>query len=103
MKVKANGKLPALVSGGFDWVDVRDVITGTMRAEERAPAGAKYILSGHWASLCDVAMSVEQITGVSAPSFVCPMWLPASWANDLLIASHCQSRLPSQFYQAQLI
>ncbi len=71
----ANGKLPALVAGGFDWVDVRDVITGAMRAEERAATGAKYILSGHWVSLSDMAMLVEQITGVPAPSFVCPMWL----------------------------
>jgi dihydroflavonol-4-reductase len=71
----ANGNLPALVTGGFDWVDVRDVIKGAMRAEERAPTGAKYILSGHWVSLRDVAMLVEQITGVPAPAFVCPMWL----------------------------
>ncbi|MFC2026553.1 NAD-dependent epimerase/dehydratase family protein [Chloroflexota bacterium] len=71
----ANGRLPALVPGGFNWVDVRDVVNGAMRAEERAPTGAKYILSGHWASLCDVAMMVEQITGVPAPGFVCPMWL----------------------------
>jgi len=71
----ANGKLPALVTGGFDWVDVRDVIQGAMRAEERAPTGAKYILSGHWVSLRDAAVLVEQITGVPAPSFVCPMWL----------------------------
>ncbi len=71
----ANGKLPALVSGGFDWVDVRDVIQGAMRAEERAPTGAKYILSGHWISLRDVAVLVAQITGVPAPGFICPMWL----------------------------
>ncbi len=71
----ANGKLPALVNGGFDWVDVRDVVLGAMRAEERAPTGAKYILSGHWVSLREVAMLVEQITGVPAPRFVCPLWL----------------------------
>ena len=71
----ANGRLPALVSGGFDWVDVRDVIEGAMRAEERAPTGAKYLLSGHWVSLRDLARLVEQITGVPAPGFVCPMWL----------------------------
>lgn len=71
----ANGKLPALVAGGFDWVDVRDVIEGAMRAEERALTGAKYLLSGHWVSLRDLAALVEEITSVPAPSFVCPMWL----------------------------
>lgn len=68
----ANRKLPVLVAGGFDWVDVRDVIEGAIRAEERASAGAKYILSGHWVSLRDLANLVEEITGVPAPSFVCP-------------------------------
>jgi dihydroflavonol-4-reductase len=71
----ANGRLPSLVSGGFDWVDVRDVVQGAMRAEERAPSGAKYILSGHWVSMTEVAKLVEQLTGVAAPGFVCPMWL----------------------------
>jgi len=71
----ANGNLPALVNGGFDWVDVRDVIQGAIQAEKRASTGAKYILSGNWVSLRDVATAVEQITGVPAPSFICPMWL----------------------------
>jgi len=71
----ANGRLPALVSGGFDWVDVRDVVRGAMRAEAIAPTGAKYILSGHWLSLREVAKMTEQITGVKAPSSICPMWL----------------------------
>ena len=39
----ARGKLPALVEGGFDWVDVRDVVFGTIQAEKLAPAGARYI------------------------------------------------------------
>jgi dihydroflavonol-4-reductase len=85
----ANGRLPALVSGGFDWVDVRDVVQGAMRAEKKASVGAKYILSGHWLSLRQVAKMTEQITGVKAPSSVCPMWLaqigaPFITAFDLL-------------------
>jgi dihydroflavonol-4-reductase len=71
----ANGKLPALVAGGFNWVDVRDVIQGAMRAEKLAPTGAKYLLSGHWLSLHEVAWMVEELTGVPAPRVVSPMWL----------------------------
>ena len=71
----AHGKLPALVAGGFDWVDVRDVVEGAVRAEEQAPTGAKYLLSGHWASVSDLAAIVEEITGVPAPHLVFPMWL----------------------------
>jgi len=71
----ANGKMPALVDGGFDWVDARDVVAGAMHAEKQAPTGAKYLLSGHWASMCDLAAIVEEISGIPAPRLVCPLWL----------------------------
>ena len=71
----AQRKLPALVRGGFDWVDARDVAAGAMLAEEKAPAGARYLLSGHWVSMCDIAAMVEEITGVSTRRPVCPLWL----------------------------
>ena len=71
----AQHKLPALVTGGFDWVDVRDVVEGAMRAEEMAPAGAKYLLSGHWVSMHDIAVMVAEITGVSAKKLVLPLWV----------------------------
>jgi len=71
----ANGKLPALVDGGFDWVDARDVVAGAIQAEKQAAKGAKYLLSGHWASMCDLATMIEELSGVSAPRFICPSWL----------------------------
>ncbi len=71
----ANHKLPALVSGGFDWVDARDVAEGAIMAEQKAPPSARYLLSGHYVTIRDVATMVETITGVPAPQFVCPMWL----------------------------
>jgi dihydroflavonol-4-reductase len=71
----ARGRLPALVSGGFDWVDVRDVTSGAMLAETHAPPGTKYVLSGHWMSAVDMAAEVAAITGVRAPRLVCPMFV----------------------------
>jgi dihydroflavonol-4-reductase len=71
----ATGKLPAIVNSGFDWVDVRDVVEGAIKAEEKATNGAKYLLSGHWVSIRDLADKVEEITGVYAPRFTMPMWL----------------------------
>jgi dihydroflavonol-4-reductase len=69
----AHGKLPALVEGGFDWVDVRDVAEGAVLAELHGEAGARYILSGHWISVRDVAQAVTSVTGVRTPRLVCPM------------------------------
>ena len=71
----ARRKLPALVTGGYDWVDVRDVVAGAMMAAEIAPTGARYLLSGHWVSMCDIAAMIEEITGLSTGRPVCPLWL----------------------------
>ncbi len=71
----ARGRLPALVDGGFNWVDARDVVWGALRAAERAPSGARYLLSGHWVALRDVAAIVEAIVDVPAPRLICPLRL----------------------------
>jgi dihydroflavonol-4-reductase len=70
-----NGKLWALVDGGFDWADVRDVAYGALQAAVCAPSGERYILSGHWASLSDLADLAEEIVGLRPPRLVFPMWL----------------------------
>lgn len=90
----ANGRLPSLVGGGFDWVDARDVVEGALRAEEKAPPGAKYILSGHWVSLRDVAGVVAEITGVPAPGFVCPLWLARAGAPFITAFDRIAGRRP---------
>jgi dihydroflavonol-4-reductase len=69
------GKLPALIHGGYDYVDVRDVVAGAIKAGETAKTGSKYILSGHWISVRELAGIAEDITGVRAPGFVFPMWV----------------------------
>ena len=69
------GAMPALVDAGFDWVDVRDVVEGAMRAEAQAPAGARYILSGHWVSVPALAALLAEITGKRPPRLVAPLWL----------------------------
>lgn len=71
----ACGKFPALVNGGFDWVDARDVAYGAMRAEKLAPRGAKYLLSGHWASMTDLAFMLKEILEITPPRLTCPLWL----------------------------
>ena len=69
------GKLPALVNAGLNWVDNRDVADGMISAGERAKAGAKYILSGHWITLEDIAQQVASITSVKPPQIILPIWM----------------------------
>jgi dihydroflavonol-4-reductase len=69
----ANSKMPALVNGGFDWVDARDVAQGAILAAEKAPTGSEYLLSGHWVSMPDIAAAMREISDASITGFVCPM------------------------------
>jgi nucleoside-diphosphate-sugar epimerase len=90
----ARGKMPALVEGGFDWVDVRDVVSGALSAEKNAPRGAKYILGGHWASLADIAAMVEDYGGAGAPGFICPLWLAGAAAPLMTAFEHARGKRP---------
>ena len=71
----ARGGIPALVRGGYDWVDVRDVVAGAMQAAHLGRSGSRYILSGHWRSLRELARDTAKVTGKSTPCFVVPIWL----------------------------
>jgi dihydroflavonol-4-reductase len=39
------------VEGGFDWVDVRDVVAGALAAAARGRTGDNYLLSGNYATV----------------------------------------------------
>ena len=84
LQLLARGRIPALVRGGYDWVDVRDVVEGAIQAERLGRSGARYILSGQWRSLRDVAQVTAQVSGRSAPKFIVPIWL-AEWFQPVMV------------------
>ncbi|MBN1857212.1 MAG: NAD-dependent epimerase/dehydratase family protein [Dehalococcoidia bacterium] len=84
----ARNRLPALVSGGFDWVDVRDVVDGAIVAAECAPSGRKYVLSGHWVSIPRVAAMVRGLSGARVPPPILP--LPVARACCPLAEGACR-------------
>jgi dihydroflavonol-4-reductase len=90
----ASRRLPAYVTGGFDWVDVRDVVSGAMQAAAKAPKGARYLLSGHWVSMCDIAAMIADITGVANSRPVCPLWLAHAAAPVIQGISHLNHKRP---------
>jgi dihydroflavonol-4-reductase len=69
------GDLIALVEGGFDWVDVRDVAMGAVKAARNGKTGERYILSGTWLSVKALGDLVQKVIGCSLPRFTAPMWL----------------------------
>jgi dihydroflavonol-4-reductase len=74
------GRLPALLDGGFDWVDARDVAQGALAAEAKGTAGQRYLLSGTWRSLSGIAALVHQAGGRPPPRLVVPLVLASAVA-----------------------
>jgi dihydroflavonol-4-reductase len=80
----AYGRIPALVSGGFNWVDVRDVVAGAIRAEQIASPGECFMLSGNWHTIREVAELVATFTNRTSPLITVPMWLADAFAPLML-------------------
>lgn len=90
----ANGRLPVAVSGGFNWVDGRDVAWGAVEAAERGADNDRYILSGHYLAMTEVAAAIAELTGVAAPRFVCPAWLAGLFSPMMGLWARMQGEAP---------
>ena len=63
-------KLPFLISGGYNWVDVRDVAAASLRAIDLGQRGEKYILSGEFRSLHELSVIMKGVSGCKIPVVV---------------------------------
>jgi len=68
-------QIPFLVDGGYDWVDVRDVVRGALRAIDHGKPGEKYILSGTYLTLPEISALIGEVTGRKTIQRMCPSWL----------------------------
>lgn len=66
-------KLPALVSGSFDWVDVRDVAAGALAAAALGRSGERYLLTGTRLTVREFAERAALASGVPAPRLTLPV------------------------------
>jgi len=66
------GRLPAIVDGETNVVDVRDVAKGHIRAAERGRAGERYVLGGHDTRWVELFERVSELSGVHRPLLVLP-------------------------------
>jgi dihydroflavonol-4-reductase len=73
LQLMQRGGIPVLVTGGYNWVDALDVATGAVCAANIAKPGSRYILSGHWHSIYEVATLAAKISGTRAPGVVFPL------------------------------
>jgi len=66
------GRLPALVDGETNVVDVRDVAKGHIRAAELGRPGERYVLGGHDTRWVELFGRVAELSGVRHPLLVLP-------------------------------
>ena len=78
------GRMPAIVDGGFDWVDVRDVVLALRSAAERGVTGESYLVPGHRLSVAELA----HLAGVSPRT--APTWLVKSVAPLATAVARCR-------------
>jgi dihydroflavonol-4-reductase len=74
LKIYLN-KLPMLIPGGYDWVDVRDIVGAAIRASTKGRKGERYLLSGHWHSLKELSEMIERISGKKTPKTQAPLFI----------------------------
>lgn len=74
------GKLPAGISGGYDFVDVRDVAKGCLLAADSGKTGRCYILSNCYCSVKELLEMARRVTGgkkiVCFPIYLAKVGLP---------------------------
>ena len=70
-----DGQIPALVNGGYNWVDVRDVAQSAINAMTKGRAGERYLVTGHSTSVRELAETAQKVTGKRPPMFTCPLWV----------------------------
>lgn len=89
-------RLPFLMQGGYDFVDVRDVALATSRLITRLPAfspGEKFILSGNYQTLRELAGLINAVKGSAFPFIVLPPGV-AKAAQPLVSAYSTLTRKP---------
>ncbi len=71
----ASGKLKAIVKGGYDFSDVRDVAKGIINAAYLGRKGESYILSNKYVNIKELIDEVDKIINRINKIKMLPMWL----------------------------
>lgn len=69
------GRVPAIFSGGIDFVDVRDVASAIVSALTLGSPGRTYLLAGGWHSLASLRDVIASVAGRRIWLPVLPVWL----------------------------
>lgn len=68
-------RIPAVVKGGQDWVDVRDIADGVIAAMEKGRSGEKYLLGSEFFTIQELSQMIGDIFQRKTPSLALPFWI----------------------------
>jgi len=71
----AGKKLPAYVDGGYDFVDVRDVTKGIIKALKNGKSGECYILGNKYYTIKELLDLITKVLNVKQIKTKIPIWL----------------------------
>lgn len=86
--------LPGLVNGGYNWVDVRDVVDTALVAMDKGRAGERYLVTGHSTSVRTLAEAAREVTGSRPPWFTSPLWLARMSAPMMEVLARVLNKPP---------
>jgi len=89
-----HNSIPMITKGGYDLVDVRDVVEGTINAAIKGGRGNKYILSGQNMELKDLSVLIGKLTGQKTPKFIVPTILAKMGVPFLKLFAALQNKPP---------
>lgn len=78
----------AIVDGGYDWVDARDVAAGLIDLAKNGVTGELYILGGHYISMKEFAMRAAQVLNRTITTFHVPYPIVFLTAHFLRLVSY---------------
>jgi len=94
------GRLPALIPGGYDWVDVRDVVQAAINATTKGKTGKRYILSGQWKTIKTLGQEVHYLGGRKIPCIRVPFWLAIAAVPLFRLLAWLSGRIPLYTYES---
>jgi len=75
IKMVAEGRLRIAIGGTFNYVDARDLASGTIACAEKGRKGETYIMSSRCYSFTEFICAVCEEAGVKKPLFTVPLWI----------------------------
>ncbi|MEM8907126.1 MAG: NAD-dependent epimerase/dehydratase family protein, partial [Bacteroidota bacterium] len=97
------GEMPILINGGFDWVDVRDVVNATLFVLQNEVPSNRYVLSGHRASFRQLSELCQSASGIRVSTWVAPLALAFTGLPFIRLAQIFTQIPPLYTYESLMI